>query len=112
MRKPILDKLVILVLVVLVFAGPGIRPLAVWAEPSPYDITVLGTLGGHESSASAINDRGQVVGWIKTKTGDWRGFLATPRPKPASAGLLLLGAPVAYWICRRRKVNSSALTTD
>jgi probable HAF family extracellular repeat protein len=35
----------------------------------------LGTLGGSESRAGAINDRGQVVGWADTKSGDAHAFL-------------------------------------
>jgi probable HAF family extracellular repeat protein len=32
-------------------------------------VTSLGTLGGKESAATAMNDRGQIVGWSDTKTG-------------------------------------------
>jgi probable HAF family extracellular repeat protein len=35
----------------------------------------LGTLGGENSSASAINDKGQVVGVSEDKEGTYRGFL-------------------------------------
>ena len=37
--------------------------------------TGLGGLGGGESAASAINGRGQVVGWSKTAAGTWHAFL-------------------------------------
>jgi probable HAF family extracellular repeat protein len=38
-------------------------------------ITDLGTLGGKESYAAALNSRGQVVGWAKTKKGKTHPFL-------------------------------------
>src|SRR3954471_4838779 len=37
--------------------------------------TDLGTLGGHESEAAAVNEAGQVIGWAKTKAGDDHAFL-------------------------------------
>ena len=51
-----------------------------WAETTKGDqhaflwengkMTDLGTLGGEESEAVAVNDRGQVIGWAETKKGD------------------------------------------
>jgi len=38
-------------------------------------LTDLGTLGGATSSASAVNDRGQVVGRSQTAAGQWHAFL-------------------------------------
>jgi probable HAF family extracellular repeat protein len=38
-------------------------------------LTALGTLGGKETEASAINDRGQIVGWSKVASGAEHAFL-------------------------------------
>ena len=39
----------------------------------------LDTLGGEFSSASAINDRGQIVGWSRTASGERHRVLWTLR---------------------------------
>jgi probable HAF family extracellular repeat protein len=49
----------------------------VWQRGKIHD---LGTLGGAESDAEAINDRGQIVGWTDTKTGQRHAVLWTWRP--------------------------------
>ena len=41
--------------------------------------TSLGTLGGVESAATAINDSGQVAGWASTRAGKWHAALWTMR---------------------------------
>ena len=50
-------------------SGGGTQAEARWV------ITDLGTLGGKSSEAVGLNDRGQVVGWSKTKKGSRRAFL-------------------------------------
>ena len=41
-------------------------------------MTDLGTLGGDYSSASGINDAGQVVGWSQMAAGDRHSFITGP----------------------------------
>jgi probable HAF family extracellular repeat protein len=53
-------------------AGPAV---AAAPAPSTYRLIDLGTLGGESSYATAINDRGRVVGSSQTAAGDWHGFL-------------------------------------
>jgi probable HAF family extracellular repeat protein len=43
-----------------------------WQNGIPID---LGTLGGVNSIANAINERGQVVGYSLTSSDVWHGFL-------------------------------------
>jgi probable HAF family extracellular repeat protein len=51
-------------------------PSAAAAPPvTTYQLIDLGTLGGESSYATAINDRGHVVGSSQTAAGDWHGFL-------------------------------------
>ena len=45
------------------------------ASQRGYQPVDLGTLGGSESWAYAINNRGQVVGWSETENGDTHAFL-------------------------------------
>jgi uncharacterized membrane protein len=46
----------------------------------------LGTLGGHESWASGINDYGQVAGYASNKTRDPYAQFLSPYPAPPSGG--------------------------
>jgi probable HAF family extracellular repeat protein len=50
-------------------------PATAAAPVTTYQLVDLGTLGGESSYATAINDRGHVVGSSQTSTGDWHGFL-------------------------------------
>jgi probable HAF family extracellular repeat protein len=49
-------------------------------------MTDLGTLGGSESSAAAINERGQIVGGAQASDGEWHAVLWEP-----GSGMLDLG---------------------
>lgn len=52
-------------------------PWPAWSNPPAprYRIVDLGTLGGEDSAAEAVNDRGDVVGWADTVEGRHHAFL-------------------------------------
>jgi len=54
--------------------------------PVQYVAVDLGTLGGRESQAVAVNDRGQMVGWSRTADDKTHAFLWTE-----SRGMIDLG---------------------
>ena len=55
---------------------PCLEPLEGRAVPSTaYNIVELGNLGGGAADATALNNRGEVVGYSKTRTGAGDGFL-------------------------------------
>jgi probable HAF family extracellular repeat protein len=63
-----LALLVITAIVLVPSAGTALPPRA-----PQYTITDLGTLGGVNSQANAINDKGEIVGWSETANADPRG---------------------------------------
>jgi probable HAF family extracellular repeat protein len=67
--------------------GIGLEMFAV-----SYQLTELGTLGGTQSEAHAINDLGHVVGLSETANGEFHGFLWTP-----GTGMQDLGYMGKYW---------------
>ena len=52
--------------------------VAAFGQDHPYEVTDLGTLGGSASSASAVNELGQVVGSSATLAGTSHAFLWNP----------------------------------
>ncbi|MFZ0161222.1 MAG: hypothetical protein WAL50_19505 [Kineosporiaceae bacterium] len=85
--------------VVLALALVTVVPVPAGAETlappmvSGYRLSDLGTLGGRASSALAVNDRGQVVGYAESTTGRRLAFLWSRGGRIRDLGLR--GAPVA-----------------
>jgi probable HAF family extracellular repeat protein len=62
--------------------GPALAALSAPGDPSKaepstqrYAVTDLGTLGGAQSAAFALNERAEVVGWAETAAGERHAFL-------------------------------------
>src|SRR5690242_14893014 len=69
MKKRTFTSVLLIVWLMILGASP------VHAQGSGYTILDLGTLGGSNSYVSAINDRGQVVGYSETSSGETHAFL-------------------------------------
>ena len=84
-----------------VMAYPLTRAAA--AEPTApepvYAVKNLGTLGGDQSIARDINDRGQVVGQFQTASGQ-RAFLWTGDGNPDTSDMKDLGVPCQKKDCQ------------
>jgi probable HAF family extracellular repeat protein len=64
----------------------GYRQAFAW-DPATQHMRNLGTLGGNESGARAINRKGEIVGWSQTADGSVHGFLW----KPSANAMIDLG---------------------
>jgi hypothetical protein len=84
-RKPLLAVTALLLAVALLF-GLG-RPVR-----ADYIFTTLDPPGSIGTTAYGINDSDQVVGDYFDRSGVFHGFLATPRPIPEPASVLLFRA--------------------
>lgn len=71
----------------------------VWQDGVMMD---LGTLGGENSRANAINDDGWIVGWAQTAEGEVHGVLWTPVPEPSSMLCILAGLSPMFYLFRSR----------
>jgi probable HAF family extracellular repeat protein/parallel beta-helix repeat protein len=82
------------------------------AAPPRYEITDLGTLGGGHSSAKAINDAGQVVGWSSTADGFTLAFLWDTVNGMIDLGTLDGQYSKAYSINRSGQIVGKAYTAS
>jgi probable HAF family extracellular repeat protein len=69
----------------------GAKAASIPTEPNEAPAEELGTLGGHNSKATAVNESGQVVGWAEDVYGDRHAFSWTP-----AGGMVDLGALGGY----------------
>ena len=70
----------------------------------------LGTLGGTNSAAFGINDRGQIVGQSQTGAGADRAFLWTVKEGMVDLGTLGGGSSVAFGINNRGQIVGESQT--
>ena len=78
--------------------------------PTRYTVTEHGTLGGERSSALAVNDNGQVVGFSTTTSGATRAFLYEDGAMQ-DLGTLGGGDSLAYGISSNGTVVGRALNS-
>lgn len=99
-----------------VAAGVWLLASSLASATTLYKITDLGTLGGQQSVAWAINESGQVVGsaQVGDATGDYRAFLWTPGGGMQDLGTLGGRGSDAYGINDYGQVvgSSGVLTSD
>src|SRR4029453_12002142 len=69
-----------------------LRPAHAYVRRRNGSVMDLGTLGGQNSQALAVNDLGQVVGWSETGNGGRRAFLWSP-----GKGMMNLGTLGGNW---------------
>jgi probable HAF family extracellular repeat protein len=84
---------------------------AVGSGSSGYQSFDLGTLGGDEALAYAINARGQIVGQSETSSGQWHAFL-WDKGVMTDLGTLGGNASWAYGISGRGQVVGQSLTSS
>jgi probable HAF family extracellular repeat protein len=104
--KPLtlLARLAALVLVLALAAPAGAAP--------QYRLTDLGTLGGSNSQAFGLNDRGQVVGYAQTDSYEGHAFLWSPGGGMQDLGALGGSYSRAYAINNQGQVVGSAQLGD
>jgi probable HAF family extracellular repeat protein len=91
----------LLLLLVLLCAAPA-RP----AAAADYFVRNLGTLGGAESRATAVNNSGQVVGYSTTASGSVHAFLWNPTTPNGNVGKIVDLGTLGGQSCRAYGINN------
>jgi probable HAF family extracellular repeat protein len=89
----------LLACVVAAVSGGATKADAQWV------VTDLGTLGGKESEATAINERGQIVGSADTRAKDRDGYSVSHAIRWQSGGMHDLGTLPRFRHCRALDIN-------